>query len=432
MSVEPLESSKRRSIAVAVLAVAAAVGLTARYAVKFWSDRIAETAAPPFLGGTFGDLRDATWLPVQAALSGVNPYDTATYLQLHPYTQDFPTYTPAHLALWLPMGWLDFGTAIVVYLVVSVLVITAVGTWGGLRVLRTWRPDNRDRTVAVAAAATGVAVLWLARTVTAAVGPGQPSVVYALAAAPAVLGVRHRWADALLIALTCLKPQVGLVVVLIVLAQRRWGDAVRGVAVVTAASVAVGIAIGGGVAGLPQFVGQFLANARSAGTIRTGAVTVEERIDVEAGLRAVGAEPNGAVLALIAVIGLVLCVLVVRWAAARELPAVGALLGLAIGLLPIYHISYDAMWLLVPAGVAAAELYQRAGARLLAPCLPGLLLLTASSVVARWHGFDVLFGVGTGVSVQRLMLLAGLVALVIAVGVVARRTTGQRAPLKAR
>lgn len=431
MPVQPLESSDRRSIAAAVLAVALALGLTLRYVVKFWSDRIAETAAPPFLGGTFGDLRDATWLPVRAALSGVNPYDTATYLQLHPYTQDFPTYTPAHLALWSPLGWLDFATAIVVYLAVSVLVITAVGTWGGVRVLRTWRPGEHGAATVVAAAAAGVAVLWLARTVTAAVGPGQPSVVYALAAAPAVLGVRHRWADALLIALTCFKPQIGLVVVLIVLAQRRWGDAVRGVAIVTGASAAVGIAIGGGVAGLPAFVDAFLANARSAGAVRTGAVTVEERIDVEAGLRALGVQPSGAALALVAATGLVLCVLVVRWAAARELPAVGALLGLTVGLLPIYHISYDAMWLLIPAGVAAAELYRRGGARTLVPCLPGLLLLTASSVVARWHGFDVLYGTGTGVSVQRLMLLAGLVALVVAVGVVAGRPV-DRTPLATR
>ncbi|WP_226363400.1 glycosyltransferase 87 family protein [Pseudonocardia abyssalis] len=410
-----------------MLTAVAALGLTVRYAIKFWSDRIPETAAPPFLGGTFGDLRDATWLPVQAALSGINPYDTASYLQLHPYTQDFPTYTPAHLALWLPIGWLDFSTAIVAYLIVSVVAITAVGSWGGVRVLRTWRPGRSDLATVVAAAAAGVAVLWLARTVTAAVGPGQPSVVYALAAAPAVLAGRHRWGNALLIALTCLKPQIGLVVVLIVLAQRRWGDAMRGVAIATAASVAVGIAIGGGVAGLPAFVGQFLANARSAGTVRAGAVTVEERIDVEAGLRAFGVQPSGLVLALVAAIGLVLCVLVVRWAAVRELPAVGCLLGLTVGLLPVYHISYDAMWLLVPAGVAAAELHRRAGGSWLVPCLPGLLLLTASSVVARWHGFDVLLGPGTGVSAQRLIMLAGLVALVTAVAVLAGRAAEQRA-----
>lgn len=420
MPVQPI-GSDRAKIAVAVLAVVAAALLTARYAMKFWSDRIAETAAPPFLGGTFGDLRDATWLPVRAVMAGVNPYDTPTYLQLHPYTQDFPTYAPAHLALWFPIGLLDWTGAIAVYLTISIAAVTAAGTWGGVRALRTWRPGPSDPATVVAAAAAGVAVLWLARTVTAAVGPGQPTVVYALAAAPAVLGTRHRWADAALIALTCFKPQIGIIVVLVVLAQRRWADAARGAGIAAGVSLGTGIVIGGGPAGLPGFLGEFLANARSAGSVRAGAVTVEERIDAEAGLRALGVVPSGLLLAGIAVVGLVLCVAAVRWGTRRGLPAVGALLGLGIGLLPVYHISYDALWLLIPLAVAAGELHRRDAGSQLLPCLPGLALLAVSSVLARWHQLDVLFGPGTGVFLQRLVLVAGLLALVAALA-----STGQR------
>jgi hypothetical protein len=179
---------------------------------------------------------------------------------------------------------------------------------------------------------------------------------------------------------------------------------------VGAVSLATAIAVAGGPGGLPTFLGQFLENVRSAGNLRAGEVTVDERIDIEAALRAAGLAPSGLILAVIAAAGLVLCVLAVRWSLRLQQPAIGALLGLGIGLLPIYHISYDAMWLLIPLAVGAAELHRRNGDSWLYPCLPGLVLIAASSVLARWHQLDVVFGSGTGVTVQRLLLMSGLLA----------------------
>jgi hypothetical protein len=418
-------TSETRTKLVAALFVVAAVALSARFAAKFWSDRIGETTSHPFSSGTFGDLRDAVWLPVRSMLAGANPYDTPAYLQQLPYAQDFPSYAPAHLALWLPFGWLDWQAAVLGSLVVSLIAVAAVGSWGGIRVWRTWT-DRRPSTAAmVAAAAAGVTALWLARTVTAAVGPGQPSVVYALVAAPAVLGVRHRGVAVVLVALTCLKPQVGLIVVVVLLAQRRWREAVGGMAIAGTVSLVVAGVLAGGIAGLPGWFGTFLDNVRSATSVRVGQATVEERVDIEGALLALDVQAPGPVLALITVIGLLLVFATTRWGWRRHLPATGALLGLTVGLLPIYHISYDAAWLAVPIVVAAAELCRTTGSRGALACAPGLGAIAAATWVARWHEFDERFGAGTGVFAQRVLLLVGLVAL--AGGLVAAVDAGRSA-----
>ena len=428
MSADSVTTSDARTRLIAAISVVAALALSVRYAAKFWSDRIAETTRSPFLGGTFGDLRDATWLPVRSLLAGDDPYDTAAHLQQFPYAQDFPTYLPAHLALWLPLGPLDWNAAMAAYLVVSILVVAAVGSWGGVRALREWTGLPVSRAALVAAAGTGVVALWLARTVTAAVGPGQPSVVYALVAAPAVLGVRRAWLAVVLVALTCLKPQVGLTVVLVLLAQRRWRLAAGGVALAGGVSLVVAVVLADGFDGLLAWTGTFLRNVQTSSTVRVGALTVEERVDLEASLLDLGVQPGSVVLGALAVVGLLLVYVAVRWSERRGLRATGAVLGFGVALLPIYHISYDASWLLVPLALGVAELHRRGW---LWSVAPGLAALAVATWVARWHGFDILFGTGTGVVVQRFLLVAGLLALAGALVVADRSGTARRGDLPA-
>jgi len=410
MSARSMMTSSARTRLIAAISVVAALGLSIRYAATFWSDRIAQTDRPPFQGATFGDLRDATWLPVRSLLAGGDPYDTATHLQQFPYAQDFPTYAPAHLALWLPLGPLDWNGAMAAYLAVSIVVVAAIGSWGGVRALREWTGRPGSPAAVVAAAGAGVTALWLARMVTAAVGPGQPSVVYALVAAPAVLGVRRGSVAVGLITLTCLKPQVGLAVFLVLLAQRRWREAAGGVLLAGGVSLVVAVVLADGFGGLPGFIGTFLRNVQTASSVRVSAVTVEERIDLEASLLDLGLRPGGLVLGAVTVAGLALVYVVVRWSERRGLRATGAVLGLGVALLPIYHISYDASWLLLPLAVCVGELHRRQGDRWLWWAAPGLAALAVATWLARWHGFDVLFGTGTGVLAQRVLLVAGLLA----------------------
>jgi hypothetical protein len=244
-------------------------------------------------------------------------------------------------------------------------------------------------------------------------------------AAPAVLGVRHRGVAVVLVALTCLKPQVGLIVVVVLLAQRRWREAVGAMAIAGTVSLVVAGVLAGGIAGLPGWFGTFLDNVRSATSVRVGQATVEERVDIEGALLALDVQAPGPVLALITVIGLLLVFATTRWGWRRHLPATGALLGLTVGLLPIYHISYDAAWLAVPIVVAAAELYRTTGSRGALACAPGLGAIAAATWMARWHEFDERFGAGTGVFAQRVLLLVGLVAL--AGGLVAAVDAGRSA-----
>jgi hypothetical protein len=221
---------------------------------------------------------------------------------------------------------------------------------------------------------------------------------------------------------------VGLTVVLVLLAQRRWRVAAGGIALAGGVSLVVAVVLADGFDGLLAWTGTFLRNVQTSSTVRVGALTVEERVDLEASLLDLGVQPGSVVLGALAVVGLLLVYVAVRWSERRGLRATGAVLGFGIALLPIYHISYDASWLLVPLALGVAELHRRGW---LWSVAPGLAALAVATWVARWHGFDILFGTGTGVVVQRFLLVAGLLALAGALVVADRSGTARRGDLPA-
>lgn len=396
----------------AVVGIALATALSMFYAVKMWTGRIsaitpAPCATPGCLDGTLVDFRDTVWLPTRWFLTGHDPYNTAVYAAQFPYAQDYPTYAPAHLALWLPFGRLPWDAAAAADVLVNVAVVAAVGAWAGVRVMRLWcAPGIPKRSGLLAAGSLGIALAWLARTAADGASHGQPSVVYALLAAPALLA-RRPWVAVVLTAITCLKPQIGLFVVVILLAQRRWRIAAGAVALAAGVSVAVALALARNGGGIAAWVQTLLDNASSAEAIRT-VDYLDERVDLMGTLLHAGVPAAGWMSLLILAIGLAAAYVLARRLDGRGLPNTAVLLGLAIGLMAFYHISYDAMGLLAPVALAATELLRTDGRRAAVLAGPGLVALAAACWASRWHPLESVFGDGSTIWLMRALVVAGI------------------------
>jgi hypothetical protein len=371
---------------------------------------VLETTPPPFSGRTLLDFRDAVWFPVRSFLAGSDPYDTVNYLENHPQAQEFDPYAPGHLLLWSPIGTLPWSAAVVVYLVLSGLVVFAVGAWGGVRVLRQLR-DQPSTSALVTAAAAGVITLWLTRPLLAAVSPGQPSTFYALLAVPAVVGVRSRLGTALLIGVACLKPQIGLPVLVVLLARKRTSAIVAGLGVAAALSAPAVLILAHGPAGISRWLGSYLGNAEDtrASPFTGGAAAALYRIDLEALGLSFGWSISTLTFAFLTAFTLVLVYGAQRLGDRLAIGHVGTALALAIGLMSLSHGYYDACWLVVPTAMAAAQVVKLGVPTRLA-CAPGLILLTLSQFTASLK-VDAVLGQGAGVAIERALLLGGILAL---------------------
>ncbi|WP_445185035.1 glycosyltransferase family 87 protein [Pseudonocardia sp. Cha107L01] len=392
-----------------------ALPLASRYLAHIGTDRVLETTPPPFSGRTLLDFRDAVWFPARSFLAGSNPYDTVKYLENHPHAQEFDPYTPGHLTLWSPIGTLPWGVAVVVYLVLSGLVVCAVGAWGGVRVLRQLR-DHPSTSALVTAAAAGVITLWLTRPLLAAVSPGQPSTFYALLAVPAIVGVRSRLSTALLVGVACLKPQIGLPVLVVLLAQRRTSAIVAGLGVAAALSAPAVLILAHGPAGIPEWLGTYLRNAEvtRASPFTGGAAAALYRIDLEALGLSVGWSISTLTFAFVTAFTLVLVYGAQQLGDRLAIEYVGTTLALAIGLMSLSHGYYDACWLVVPTAMAVAQVVKSGPAIRLA-CAPGLIVLILSQFTASLK-VDAALGQGTGVAIERALLVGGILALCLGLG----------------
>jgi hypothetical protein len=410
-----------------VLAMAITTWLIVFLAIKAWTRRITPTTVAPCTEpgcqlGSFADFRDATWRPVTYFLSGRDPYDSAAYLAEFPYSQDYPTYAPGHLLAWLPVGSLDWDAAVVADLLINIVVITAVGAWAGVTCLRAWwRPaygPSPSRTLLTLAATCGVFILWFSRVVSVAAHWGQPSVVYTLLAVPAVL-TRNRWVAVVFTALTCMKPQVGVVVVLILLAQKRWRTAGLGVGLAAVLSMTAVLILTGGPSGVAGWLATLRGNIAAASD-RRSREWLGERVDIVGALQDVGVRVGDMESAAISILGFALAYAAARWAVRRDLPYTAAVMGFGIGLVCIYHLSYDAAWLVVPVLFAAAELHRRSR-RIFVVTVPALAMLLLAPLASRYHAVDEVFGTGASILLIRVLMMVGLVGL--AVGLLLTRHT---------
>lgn len=214
---------------VAVLAFAAAVGLTGCRAVK---DFTVPGSYDSALDG-MKDFRDAVYYPVVAFLEGISPYH-AGYREFHPEHCEFPGFTPLTLLIHSPLGLLPLRAAALAYYSLSVVLMAVLA----VLVLRcSGLPVRADTTFGLAA------LLVLSR-------PGHIDLYLGQLALPMALGTlltlhfskEKPWVAGLGLALVSIKPNFGVPLALLMLCRRDYRAVLIGTALGSLGAL-IGVAV---------------------------------------------------------------------------------------------------------------------------------------------------------------------------------------------
>ncbi|MGQ0576676.1 MAG: glycosyltransferase 87 family protein [Pseudonocardia sp.] len=301
--------------------------------------------------GQLVDFRDSVWTPGGYLLAGGNPYDTGTYLADVPWTQGLALYAPAWLLVALPLAPLPFLVANGIYQLLGMTVVLlmirfllrwtlprylAIGTPVGLIWLVVWAAGRYAlANVSTALVVFGVMLVlrgvWLRRSAVDPAGAG-------LATATTALGV----------ALSLVKPQFGIIMVVIALAGRRWDAVWRGIAGLAAASTPIllaCVAASGGVSGFLDGVRSNLARSTSAESAAGLTSRFNVSIDLVGQLARLGVDLPGPVRVLVPLTAMLLA----AWIVVRSRSLLVFTVGLTtVVLLGFIHQFYDLLVLILP------------------------------------------------------------------------------------
>lgn len=327
--------------------------------------RIGTMLADPILPGDqwqqfqstrhFGDFREVVWTPGRHLLGGGNPYDPATYLVAHPWAQQFSPYPPVWLMLGVLLGPLPFLVSAAVFQVLALGVAVVA-----LRVVCTWTLPR------VADLAVPIGVLWLniwypGRGALASLGSvlvvlGVALVLRSVTRAAGVDGAGDRpgvdRACAAGVAIALVKPQFGVLVLLVAVLGGRFREAWRGVVAFVLACLPILIAVVVAAGGPVAFVGSLQRNlAHLSGVDSTGGLAspFQRRFDLLGGLAHFGlTEPPAWFSTAVPLVALGVVALVVR--RTRDPFLVSTVVSTAV-LLGFYHPWYDVVLMIVPVAV---------------------------------------------------------------------------------
>lgn len=301
------------------------------------------------------DFRDTIWAPGQAVLSGGNPYDSPAYVTAYPWAQDFKLYAPAWLLLSVSLAWLPFLAAAAIYLVLgivlAVVLIRLVLKWAAPEVLlagtpilliffNLWSPTRyalqNGGTLLVMIGSILVVQSIIRHRPGAPEGPDDPT----------------RGMAALGVALSLVKPQFGLPLVVFALVGRRFDAVWRGVVGLFLASLPALVACtvaAGGPSGFVDSVLRNLAYSNSPSASTGLASEFNERIDLEGILARFGFVdlPGPVALAIP-----VLAILIGAWIVARRPSPIMVATGVSVCVLfCVVHQPYDMVLFLLPAAI---------------------------------------------------------------------------------
>lgn len=312
--------------------------------------------------GQLVDFRDTVWVTGRYLLAGGNPYDTATFLAAVPWTQGLALYPPAWLLFGVTLGPLPYLPANAVYQLIGVGVGLVL-----IRVVLRW---TLPRYVAVG---TPIALIWL--VVWAAGRYALANVSAGLVALGVVLVLRGVWlrrsgsgsagaqlatgATAVGVAMSLIKPQWGLPMLVVALVGRRWDAVWRGVGgliVVSAPFLAACVVASGGIGGFVDGIRANLARSVSADA-PTGLMSeLNVRLDLIGQLARLGVDPPGWLQLAVPLLATVLA----AWIAARSRSLIVLTAGVSSALLlGFVHEFYDLLVLVLPLCVGLGWLAER-------------------------------------------------------------------------
>jgi hypothetical protein len=192
--------------------------------------------ATPIDAARYGrDFRDTTWLPIQDFLAGGLPWDYAAYVTRHPYAQVYPLYLPSY---WWPAA----GFVLLPYTVGLVLWIGLCA--GAIVFLVTW--TIRNLCGATGWRAWVPILLCVGFIVTVRAGrlglvTGNWAIICAAAAAVVITGRVRGVRLVLLLMIALVKPQVGLILLVLCLARNQWRAVLAALAASTALCLPIAI-----------------------------------------------------------------------------------------------------------------------------------------------------------------------------------------------
>jgi hypothetical protein len=298
------------------------------------------------------DFRHAVYFPARAFWDGINPYNSAAYMQRYPVNMAASLYAPASFLVFAPLGLLPLGLASIVYLGLTV-VLTLVLPWAACRVIG-WRPGLP--TILVLGG-----LLLLSRPGHWNLLSGQVALITVLGTYCALAFARHRPRTAGLgLAVALLKPSFGLPL-LVALLVRGAGRAVGwGVAIAAALNIPVLIVLARREGGIVPLITTITESYRMfAAHPENDPVQSVWRVDLASTLSRLTGQPlDGIAGLLLGAAVLAPVALASRWRgseSSRRDAALNSLVCCAV-LLSLYHQAYDLLLLALPAAVLVSGL----------------------------------------------------------------------------
>ncbi|MBI3784911.1 MAG: DUF2029 domain-containing protein [Deltaproteobacteria bacterium] len=200
----------------AALALFAVVIALMSYRASFY---VANPDRPDGVHWVMQDFRDVVFYPARAFLDGRNPYNTHEYMEIYPVWHPLALYTPLSLLLNSPFAMMPFQLAWQVYLVFSLLLLTALAAIC-LTVV--------DLKASAGRVALVSALLLLSRPGQMNFHLGQVGLQTAITATLAVFCAnRSPWLAAVALALSTIKPTYGAPLCVLLVARGDWRLVVR-------------------------------------------------------------------------------------------------------------------------------------------------------------------------------------------------------------
>jgi hypothetical protein len=343
-------TARRRTWLVRLLWVVVAAAVCVRVGIML-ADPIQPTGYADVDNGYFLDFRDTVWTPGRFLLTGGNPYDPEIYLQANPWAWPFGVYAPVWLFLGLILGPLPFLAAVVVYQVIALALAIVM-----LRVLMRWAVPT------LADIAVPAVLVWMNIW-----HPGRASLSVQMGTLLAVLGVtlvirqltnrlpvepRVDRPFTLGIALTLIKPQFGLVPLLVGAAAGKLREVALAVLGLAVLSLPVAVLCAVAARGPVEFVRSILRNiaySNSPNSPDSLNYPGVRRLDLVGILARHGLDVTATWVSLaVTITAFALAIAMVR--ITRNPLLLSAAISVTT-LLGIYHSTYDLLLLLVPVAV---------------------------------------------------------------------------------
>jgi hypothetical protein len=324
-----------------VLAIAAFAGAAAWLAHSTWQ-HIEPTRQDR---GFQTDFRDAVYYPVVALTDGVNPYDPGRYYLTYPVGQEFPLYSPVHLAVHAPLAALDLDDARAAYFAVNLVLMLVLA---GLSLRLAGFRMRADSTFALGA------LLLLSGPGKLDLRNGEPTLIIVLACYLALAARRTQPARAvtgLVIALA--KPTFGVPLAIVLTCRRRVRDVLVGIGIAAAISLVVAVPLVGDAGGVGAFVDSLRDDLKVTSESAQSKIGSPLRIDgVNAVARATGLRPGSTV----ALVGGLALLVIGAWAIARiarldpgqDRSELAVTLAVLTVLVPLFRVGYDLLMLTWP------------------------------------------------------------------------------------